>query len=694
MLKKFESKYYCADIENDKIKFLTRNKVILINNLRFSYSTCNIYNIRDRLTNPQEIALNCTTDLRPGDSILITNTMHGASALSTFCVHAMITSVKEQSIEIDMSLPPHIMRRSQGLLVMKRTGQFDGLPMSDLQILPRLGGASIVFKVNCEHFNMLVEILMSEENPDIEVRSKTHYLKNCTLFHQGIVIETPLALSQLHLKNRMLRTLEVKNRMFRKIEEPVNDVWLWQEGCRVGSSQAEWVVQHTPNIACIEVITRGKGFLWKTVTPTQTPQVIINMEHFHAQRYRRNLIPYDAHFCEFEEYSAPRYTKGDETNHSFKIFLGEQLPHVPRLMLTPKGFRAAHVWTEHADRTNINTHRAAYYGDERISHAEDAVGGFVKYGHVVTKSIFYTNKQSSACEISYTTDSAFRSFLDELDARGHEICAHALDPHYDNSPAEAYQAVTEIAKSYRSPTWIDHYYTHERSCITYEGLMPNSSHYMVDVWRANNIRYFWHAASEDFSPLKKDMIDLLHTSNGDYTPTPLYWRIPGTPADMITWAANECPLEYFKEEVIDALIKDRGISIHHHYYPYIEEDRNYSYKFIEKDSEQRYVATEFFNNILSIMAQRNREGELYFTTIGEIVSYWLALEHIQIELCIPDGFILTNTSDKMIEGFAFVIQAEQVSCSEAQIKSRSLDAGDILVWFDMPAQSQYKFKIL
>lgn len=722
----FESKYYCADIHKGKIRFQTKTEETLIENLRFSYSTCEIYNIRNPLTNPQEIELDHVTDLQPGDSIIVTNNMYGGSALRTFWISATISDVKETCISIDIDLPLHITRRSIGIIVLKRTAYYHTLPIQNLQLQACPGGALFTFDVNSEHFDMCVKIQMIETCPHIDIESKTTYIKNCQLFHQGIVIETPLSLRELHLKNRMLQDLNQK--------KPSHDVWLWKEGCRIGSPQGEWVIQHVPDIACIEIITSGRGFVWKSITPDHEPQILINLEHYHAQRFRQvkttKVVFSNEAFTEYNELSAPRYVNGDVVNHKFRMFLGTELPAIPRLMLTPKGFRAAHVWVEHADRTNMKTQRAVYYGNERIMRAEDAIGGFVKYGHPVTKSIFYDNPRryprnlvqlpeddtneaaldypgdlnkdpNDYVELSYITNLEFRDFLDELKKLGHEICLHTATPDGKGPPEETHQVVVEIAKRYNSQTWVNHGYTDYygiRTCMSFEGTNPHSSYCMLKAWNENRIHYFWHAASEDFKPKKKDEIDLSHNSSGSYTPTPLYWRAmtAGIPNNMVTWASNECPLEYFKEEVIDNLIKNRGISIHHHHYPYIEEGVTWAdthFNFLEKDSEQFYVTTKAFNHVLSMMADRKQAGELYLTTIGEIITYWLALENIQIELRMPDGFTLINTGKQDIQGLAFVIRGDKVTCSETPIQSRCVDNGDILAWCDIPAGAKYQFTV-
>ena len=57
----------------------------------------------------------------------------------------------------------------------------------------------------------------------------------------------------------------------------------------------------------------------------------------------------------------------------------------------------------------------------------------------------------------------------------------------------------------------------------------------------------------------------------------------------------------------------------------------------------------------------------------------------------PDGFILENTGARKIEGMAFVVRSGGVTSDDVAIRSRPLDGGDTLVWFDMPANGRCAF---
>ena len=80
------------------------------------------------------------------------------------------------------------------------------------------------------------------------------------------------------------------------------------------------------------------------------------------------------------------------------------------------------------------------------------------------------------------------------------------------------------------------------------------------------------------------------------------------------------------------------------------------------------------------------------TTIGTIVAYWLQLEDIEYTLMPPNRFELANTRDEPVPGLAFVVRAAGVESDQISFNQRELDSGDMLIWFDMPAQGRVIFK--
>jgi hypothetical protein len=442
-----------------------------------------------------------------------------------------------------------------------------------------------------------------------------------------------------------------------------------------------------------------RNIWFKTLAPT----LLVNLEHYDAQKFRQVVETQKDGFTVFHERSAPVYTAGATALYGFRIHCGAELPPVPRVMLAPSGYEAVHVWTEHADRAHLRTHRAVYLGDEAIDTVARATGGFVAHRHVVTKSVFFSNPmqyKNPASEagfgaefgetVSLTRDPEFAALLDELHALGSEICLHTCAPLATNRAAEA-AALAEMTRRYGSRTWIDHDMQQVRTCVSSSGLVQGTEHYMADVWRAHGIRYFWHWASEDFALKNKRNLNLLHRGAGDRTPTPLYWRHPTVMAEFVTWASCEGLLEYFTRDAIDRLVHDWGVSIVHHYPPFICTEGR-SYLFYRRTIDGRLIATEQFNEVLAYMSSLRDDMKLLITTIETLLDYWLATELVEIELPDHSTVRFTNPGNRIV-GFSFVIRVADVTGVDVDIESRALASGDTLVWFDFPERSTVTFQV-
>lgn len=694
----YRSRYFSVHATGGNVRIETPEGAALIDGLTFSYSLCEIFSLRGPVTDPDQIVLDKSGSLAVGDEILVAQNFYGGAGLDTYQWFCEVVSVDVESsaIKIENPLPKHLLKNHNGLVVVKRHSGSAVAVVSAPVLVEEAGEASLSFAVRSQHFQSNVTLKMSDDSPRIDVELEAEFLSNCQLFNLSVCLDTELPLTDVYLKNRKIRDAADL--------PPSDDIWLGKEGCRFGGQDSCWLTLHNPALASLEIITSGKGFGWKTIQTQEQPRIVMNLEHYHAQRFRKHVEKRDETLFDFEELSAPAFRAGTVKGYSFNLFCGERLPEPPRLMPTPHGFRAAHAWTEHADKTTLASNRAAYFGHEDRTSSKEATGGFVKFGHVVTKSIFHDNPrcyqnsiviegkpQKVGAMLSFRTDEHFPEFLDDIHAQGHEICLHTATPD-DCSASETRAGLAEISKRYKSSNWIDHDLQTVRSCFGFQGLDPSSDSYMVDIWRDNRIRYFWSWGSEDFAPRKKDIIDLLHTSSGDHTVTPLYWRSPGVSEEFITWAANECPLSYFSDQTIDKLITDRGISVHHHYYPYLPCER-YDFGFITRDRSGKYRTTEVFDSTLSMMAERRDAGELLITTVGEFLDYWLALEKVRFDLRPPDTIVLENASGASIPGCAFVVRGALVSSNDIDLRSREIDEGDQLVWFDFPPETCLSFAL-
>ena len=169
------------------------------------------------------------------------------------------------------------------------------------------------------------------------------------------------------------------------------------------------------------------------------------------------------------------------------------------------GYQSAFIFTEHADWTDLSTHRAVLFGNEHITKPEDAVGGFCYFGIPVTKSVFYWNPDNiTNAETSHglftspiatiKTDKDFYKLLKALKKQGFEICLHSPEI-YTTIPSEFPQAMRFMKRHFGTVSWIDHGYNNgpdkNREDLVCDGLLPDSPQYALDLWRENGVRYLW-----------------------------------------------------------------------------------------------------------------------------------------------------------------------------------------------------------
>lgn len=483
-----------------------------------------------------------------------------------------------------------------------------------------------------------------------------------------------------------------------------------------------------------------------------------NLEHYEAQRFRRHVDgePWLDTHCTFEERSAPEYGASDEARYGFALHAGRNMPAVPRFMMAPSGYEAVHIWTEHADRTVDATHRAVYLGSDDIRDAATASGGFVRYGHPVTKSVFYDDQLRSTTGRNVEIEtlrklpvsclkgsSDFNELLDGVHHRGSEICLHDAEPKMLGGPQgiNTYVAMYRFYFWCRAQFWFRKLPDRGRAVATsvlgflwralgkgpvshseHEGLaleelvrrfgsrtwidhnmheirttisadgLRDGRNDMRDTWRRYGIRYFWHWASEDCMLKNGFNLDLLHSGLGYATPTPVYWRHPTVMGDFLSWASAEILLEYYSDASLRALVDNRGVAINHHYYPFVCY-RGQPYGFYQLDPDGRLRATEIFNGVLRRMRQLQDERKLYLSTIGEMMDYWLALEDLSVNFVPPDTIVVRNGGRQSVRGCSFAVPRE-IKSSDIPFQSRRIDGGDRLVWFDLEGSASASFRLV
>jgi len=559
--------------------------------------------------------------------------------------------------------------------------------------------------------DVLVKILLTAHNdiPKIDVNIKTLYSQNTIIMREALVAAFDVKVNEVYLKNSQI-----------DVEPLVSEYWLQRQGVRFGCGDRSALIYHTPHVSSLQLDTKRN-------------LLFVNLEYYLDHPFIH--IPFQEDGGgKWVDLSTAKYIAGDERNNNFSIYFGDNPKVTPRIMLVPKGYLAGYVFTEHADGGNISTHRAAYFGSEDISSVGDALGGFVGHKIPVTKSVFYNVESLSGQSIP--DDPQFLDFLDQLNETGYyDICLHTPDG--SNSNREVLKESIQFMKDrFDARTWIDHgMYSGKinRESFVADGLNPNSEYYAADLWEKYGIRYFWSTAVEVIqnTSLKEKIIKLrlyeasvtfwkrylspkelnemrfdiafrelvrryldkgelnsLKPNKGNAFPTPLFWQNLTQSRNFYSW-----PTDYVKEtsdlsekkvnieqKLLKKLISDRGIFISHGYYV-----RNSPKEDFLIQRNGKIVINPYFDKILGLMARMRDEGDLFITTIRDLLDYWILIENISFDY-MADGIIyVNNNNDKPIKGLSLIAHANNVRINGEIPKFRRVGENTIF-WFDIPAK--------
>lgn len=563
-------------------------------------------------------------------------------------------------------------------------------------------------------------LICRSDLPKIDFQSKINYSKNTKVKRESLVASFAVPVSEVYRKNR---TVDTSN-----FEE---EYWLQKEGVRFGNKKNSALIYHTPAISSMQLQT-NKNVLF------------INLDYSLDHPFVN--IPYQKNGGKKQINLSESYFKpSSELDNSFSINIGTFCKSTPRLMLVPSGYKAGYVFTEHADLGNIRQQRAAYFGSEDITEASKATGGFVAHKIPVTKSVFYTGPVTSPGAYIYEGGivSPLLGFLDQLYATGlYDLCLHTPDD--GNSNRETLEESIKFMKErYNTICWIDHgFYGGKinRESLVCDGLDSLSPYYAADLWEKYDTKYFWSAAVEmirnanrvsvtssikrlrfykayvtflqryashddlknlNFSQLIKKIktnysykleMNLLRYNAGTSLPTPLYWQSPTRTRNFYSWATDqekgygdlsEKDIENERGQLSD-LIKHQGIFIDHGYFV-----RNRSDDKTLKTVDGKLVINPNFDKILSLISDKRSKGDLYITTVRDLLSYWIKLEKVDFQY-LPDGSVtIINNNDEAINGLSLVIRGNNVMINGKQPKMKQ-SGQDIIFWFDLPAHKQVK----
>jgi len=557
---------------------------------------------------------------------------------------------------------------------------------------------------NGTYVTILMVIPVNEPRLDVQVTSV--YSRRTVVLREALVADFAVPVTEIYLKNRQLCS---------DVLSP--EYWLQRQGARFGAGTRSALIYHTPMVSSLQLDAEGS-------------KLFINLDY--ALDHPHLYFPYQENGeGRWEDRSVSVYEKNDQRSNFFSMHFGANPSAIPRIMMFPSGFLGGYVFTEHADETDLRTHRAVYFGHEDILDIENATGGFAGHRVPVTKSVFYVDSTGPAVK----DDQKFLDFLDQLHKTGqYDICLHTPE-FYDSNHKILEESIQFMKERYGSATWIDHGFESgkfNRESFVCDGLDKASEYYVADLWEKYNTRYFWNIVIEKrenayiekvngmkfyeniderwrsfFSPkelkqmgfvvssfelLKRHFssnseMNSLHPVKGDTYPTPLYYQHPTHTSKFYSWVTDyvsqygslsDNDVEMYLQS-LRKMINEWGIFINHGYYP-----RRRPVYDVLSESGGKIVIDSSFDRILEKMALLRDEGDLYLTTIQDLLDYWILTENVQFKY-LPEGVIhVCNNNSKPVKGFSLAVKASEVKVNGIIPNLRQVGE-DTIFWFDIPA---------
>jgi putative lipase involved disintegration of autophagic bodies len=136
----------------------------------------------------------------------------------------------------------------------------------------------------------------------------------------------------------------------------------------------------------------------------------------------------------------------------------------------------------------------------------------------------------------------------------------------------------------------------------------------------------------------------------------------------------------YENKQLNKLIKDWGVFINHGYFV-----RNLNVD-VTTEIDGKLVINPYFDKILADMASMRDDGNLYISTVKDLMNYWILTENVSFDF-LPDGSVnVYNNNDKAISGLSMVVRSSEIRVGGKSPKQKKVN-DDIIFWFDIPSRS-------
>ena len=521
---------------------------------------------------------------------------------------------------------------------------------------------------------METEIHLSAKGNGINVKTETTFKTDVRLLRLAFVLPLPEGKLTVYRRNQHIDTTHFQA-----------SYYLDREGFTIENDSVSWSTYHNMGISSLQLNTENRT-------------ACFNIDYWRDHPLLHYPMRTDTTDC-FVDISYRNVKAGEMLKGEFNLY--GSTPELPRLMPVWDGYQSAFIFTEHADWTDLRTHRAVLFGNEHITKPEDAVGGFCYYGIPVTKSVFYwnpdnvTNAKTSKglfteLVASIKTDKDFFKLLKTIKKQGFEICLHTPEI-YTTIPSEFPKAMRFMRRQFNTVSWIDHGYNNgpdkNREDLVCDGLLPDSPQFAAGLWKENGVRYLWNAYYEE-----NRMENLLFDGHfvqpydgfGDALPNRQITTLPNGDKDFLLWATSST-LEvnedhewyyYFDSIRLQHLVNQHNVFITHIYPAWTDPWR----AFWQYDENGTAMAMPGFNFALRQLAHFRDEKKILPTTIEEYLSFYEKLLNIDYQVLDSSSIALTNRGET-IHGLTLLC-TKPIVVEGKPIDFRKVEEG-YLVWFSL-----------
>lgn len=520
------------------------------------------------------------------------------------------------------------------------------------------------------------------DNGQLLITTKSRYNFDMKLVRQALVIPFHDDVTEVYRTNCTTDTSNFQNCYY-----------LADKGFSIGNGASRISTYHNNKISSLQLDAENKT------------------AYFNADYWRDHpLIHYPLNndsLDYFVDISCREVTPESVVSSTIELYIGIDAERLPVFMPVGNGYSGAIIFTEHADWTDIRTQRAVLFGNENITEADSAVGGFVYYDVPVTKSVFFNNPDgvtnSARKGSAFTSEQAnlmmddnleFLNTISQIHQRGFDICLHTPEQ-YTTQGDNMEKALAFMQATFNSVSWIDHGYNntdkHNREDLVCDGLQ-----YSRPLWNKYGIRYLWNAYYEE-NPLPQYDFDcnLMHPypGFGDALPHPQITTMPDGDTSFLLWSTpntfetdNDGGWGYFfSRERLERIADNHDVFITHIYPAWVLQERS----FWEYDTDSVITARKGFNDALSRIKELRDEKRLNTTTIAEQLAYIESVGKIKYDITDKNHITLTNTGDS-IKGVTLVF-SEMPDFGAKDIQTRQ-DSDGIVVWFDMDKNESLTIK--